>query len=249
MNFNFPNVSDHVVKIWNNFTEENRVNIYTKLGKEPNKSQLFESFLEEYNSLKNKNMRQDEKIKELTKKIEINKIDDDTKNALKILTGMSIIKLPKESQTIYLGEGQMMCITFAGPTIVEKGHKDPITGLELISNIKFFLTYGDPEKFYYLPIYKDDYIFYSISFQLEFIKMTMPEIVELYRTGRADLTGATFFIRCIRKNVRCATYVEPKYVPNIKTKDKIIEDKISNFKNRQQLLDDGLKKLPGAAYK
>lgn len=238
MNFNFPNVSDHVAKIWNSFIEENRINIYTRLGKEPNKSQLFESLLEEYNSLKNKNVQQEKKIKELTKKIETTKIDDDTKNALKILTGMSNVKLPKEGQTVYLDEGQMMCITFAGPIIIEKGHKDYMTGLELISNVKFFLTYGDPEKLYYLPICKDDYLFYSMSFQLEFIKMTVPQIVELYKTGRADLTGATFFVHCIKRNVKCAMYVEPRYVPNIKTKDKIIYNKILELKNRQQFLDN-----------
>jgi hypothetical protein len=61
MNYNFPHVSDHVTKIWNNFIEENRTNIYTKLGKEPNKSQLFESLLEEYDNIKNKNIQQEEK--------------------------------------------------------------------------------------------------------------------------------------------------------------------------------------------
>jgi hypothetical protein len=74
--------------------------------------------------------------------------------------------------------------------------------------------------------------------QLELIKMTVPQIVELFRTENVDLTGATFFIHCIRRNVRCVTYVEPKYVPNIKTEDKVINNKILELKSRQKFLDN-----------
>jgi hypothetical protein len=151
---------------------------------------------------------------------------------------MSSVKLPKEGQIVYLDEGQIICITFAGSIIIEKGRKDLTNGLELMSNVKFFLTHGNPEKLYYLPIYKDDYLLYSMITQLELIKMTVPQIVELFRTENVDLTGATFFIHCIRRNVRCVTYVEPKYVPNIKTEDKVINNKILELKSRQKFLDN-----------
>lgn len=242
MILNFPRVSDHSVKIWNEFYENNIVGIRTKLGKEPNQSEIFESLLEKYDYLKNENILQEERIKELTRKINDTKIDNDTKKALKITTGITKICLPTENQTVYFKKGETMLITLVGRITIEKPHKDHETGLELIANVKFSLTNEGLEKLYYLPIYKDDPFIISIYNQLLSIKRFMPQIIELFTSGSADLTGATFSVHCIEKNVRYATYIEPKDVPYIKAKNCILNDKLLELRNKQKSLENNLPK-------
>lgn len=188
------------------------VEIYARCRRKVTDTYTFEYIIDEYLRLSDENKTLGEQLK----KIRDDKTKIDEKLWQSLLTYTPFIP-PKEGETIFLKKWQEMIVTIIDlPNVVQKSH------MGIILTIKCFLTYYDINKYYYIPIYDNDPLFLSMSY------LTGPNIP--IENKFQFILGKTYFIKCIKDEIRFALLIPPEYIP-IAQED--INEKIRKISNKK----------------